>query len=167
MNTQSIPAFKILLVLPDGRIHKLRLGLFDISFREAPLTATMLAALVPPELPAHVEIADESIRKIPFHKQYDLVGISCMTGTSARAYQIADRFRAQGATVVLGGVHVTLLPDEARQHADAIIIRFAEISGAAFAGFCARTYRTIISSRRDLPCTTSYRGVICNLALAT
>lgn len=157
MNTQSIPAFKILLVLPDGRIHKLRLGLFDISFREAPLTATMLAALVPPELPAHVEIADESIRKIPFHKQYDLVGISCMTGTSARAYQIADRFRAQGATVVLGGVHVTLLPDEARQHADAIIIGFAEISWPQllqdFAqGRIEPVYQAAAISLAQLPC---------------
>lgn len=126
MNTHIISSLKILLVLPDGRIHKLRLGLFDISFREAPLTATMLAALVPPELPAHIEIADESIQKIPFHKHYDLVGISCMTGTSTRAYQIADRFRAQGAAVVLGGVHVTLLPDEAKQHADTMVLGFSE-----------------------------------------
>lgn len=124
-NFQNQP-IKILLVLPDGRIHKLKLGLLNISFREAPLTATTLAALIPPEIYADVKIVDESIDMVPFHKHYDLVGISCLTGTSARAYQIADRFRMQGATVVLGGVHVTLMPDEAKQHADAIVIGFAE-----------------------------------------
>ncbi|MCP4288299.1 MAG: radical SAM protein, partial [Gammaproteobacteria bacterium] len=119
-------SLKILLVLPDGRIHKLKLGSLQTSFREAPLTATMLAALVPQDINADVEIVDESIDSVPFHKDYDLVGISCLTGTSTRAYEIADRFRMQGATVVLGGVHVTLMPDEAKQHGDAIVIGFAE-----------------------------------------
>jgi radical SAM superfamily enzyme YgiQ (UPF0313 family) len=117
---------RILLVLPDGRIHKLKIGSFQTSFREAPLTATMLAALVPPDIDAKIDVVDESVQRVPFHKQYDLVGISCMTGTSIQGYEIADRFRAQGATVVLGGVHVTLLPDEAKQHADAIVTGFAE-----------------------------------------
>ena len=121
-------SLKILLVLPDGRIHKLKFWPLDISFREAPLTVTTLAALIPQDIQADVHITDESIDTVPFHNHYDLVGISCMTGTSTRAYEIADRFRAQGATVVLGGVHVTLLPDEAKQHADAIVTGFAEIT---------------------------------------
>jgi len=116
----------ILLVLPDGKIHKLKLGPLNISFREAPLTATILAALVPPEIQASITIVDESIETIPFHRRYDLVGISCLTGTSTRAYEIADQFRTQGTTVILGGVHVTLMPEEAGQHADAIVIGFAE-----------------------------------------
>ena len=118
----------MLLLLPDGKIHKIRLGPLNVSFREAPLTATTLAALVPSELNADITVVDESVQNIPFHKHYDLVGISCMTGTAPRAYEIADRFRAQGATVVLGGVHVTLMPDEAAQHADVIVIGFAEES---------------------------------------
>jgi radical SAM superfamily enzyme YgiQ (UPF0313 family) len=117
---------RILLVLPDGKIHKLKLGPFQTSFREAPLTATMLAALVPTDIEAKIEVVDESVQRVPFHKSYDLVGISCMTGTSIRGYEIADHFRAQGATIVLGGVHVTLLPDEAKQHADVIVTGFAE-----------------------------------------
>ena len=119
---------RILLILPDGRIHKLKLGPMNISFREAPLTATTLAALIPAELDADISIIDESIQKVPFHKFYDLVGISCMTGTAPRAYEIADRFRTQGSTVVLGGVHVTLMPEEAARHADAIVTGFAEES---------------------------------------
>lgn len=104
----------------------MKVGPWKISFREAPLTASMLAALVPPEINADVRIVDESVDTIPFHKTFDLVAISSITGTAPRAYAIADHFRAQGVTVVLGGVHITLLPDEAAQHADAIVIGFAE-----------------------------------------
>lgn len=117
---------RILLVMPDGRIHKLKLGPLNISFREAPLTATTLAALVPPEIDAVIRIADESVQGIPFHKDFDIVGISCLTGTAPRAYEIAARFRAKKAAVVLGGVHVTLRPGEAARHADAIVTGFAE-----------------------------------------
>ncbi|MCG8338336.1 MAG: B12-binding domain-containing radical SAM protein [Proteobacteria bacterium] len=117
---------KILLVLAKGQLHRLRAGPVNISFREAPLTATMLAALVPKELNASVKIIDESVSKIPFHETFDVVGISILTGTSIRGYQIADRFRERNTTVVLGGIHVTLMPDEARKHADSIITGFAE-----------------------------------------
>lgn len=117
---------KILIVLPAGQPHKLEFGPIKMSFREAPLTATTLAALIPDNLNAQVTIADESVSPIPLQEHYDLVGVSVLTGTSTRAYQIADYFRKKGAKVILGGVHVTLLPEEARQHADAIVIGFAE-----------------------------------------
>lgn len=122
---------KIALILPDGRIHKIRFPLFGFtrSFREAPLTATHLAALIPEELNADITIIDESVgQKIDYAKKYDLVGISVMTGTSTDAYKISAKFREKGVFVVLGGVHVTLLPEEAAQHADAIVTGFAEQS---------------------------------------
>lgn len=125
-NRQRSGPFKILLVLPDGRIHKLKAGPLQVSFREAPLTATMLAALIPPEIDARVTVIDESVSKIPWHKDFDLVGISCLTGTAPRAYRVARHFRDKGATVVLGGPHVTLLPDEAAEHCDAVVVGFAE-----------------------------------------
>jgi radical SAM superfamily enzyme YgiQ (UPF0313 family) len=56
------------------------------------------------------------------------VGITAITGTALRAYSIADRLRSQGHTVVLGGVHATLLPDEAAEHADAVVTGYAEKS---------------------------------------
>ena len=52
----------------------------------------------------------------------DLIGISVMTPLAPRAYELADHFRAAGKTVVLGGIHPSFLPEEALQHADAILI---------------------------------------------
>jgi len=118
---------RILLIMPDARIHRLRLGPVQISFREAPLTLTTLAALVPRHLNATVRIVDESVgTRVPLEEPFDLVGISCLTGTAPRAYGLADHFRARGIPVVLGGVHVTLCPDEAAPHADALVTGFAE-----------------------------------------
>lgn len=117
---------KLLIILPEGRIHKLQIIGYSKSFREAPLTATALAALVPEELQFDISIADESIGQNPFKEGMDLVAISCLTGTSLRAYEIADHYRKLKIPVILGGVHVTLLPDEAKLHADAIVIGFAE-----------------------------------------
>lgn len=117
---------KILLILPDGKIHKLKLGSFEKSMREAPLTMTVLAALVPKELNAEIRIIDESIDTIPENFNADIVGISLITGTANRAYEIADYYRKKKITVVLGGVHVTILPDEAKNHADSIVIGTAE-----------------------------------------
>ncbi|MCL2641857.1 MAG: radical SAM protein [Phycisphaerales bacterium] len=120
---------KMLILLPDGRIHKLRLPwLHHVSFREAPLTGTTLAALVPPDLGFDVRLCDASIDRVPLQEAFDLVAISLITGNAPGGYALADHFRSRGATVVLGGVHVTLLPDEARQHADAIVLGFAERS---------------------------------------
>jgi radical SAM superfamily enzyme YgiQ (UPF0313 family) len=117
---------KLLILLPDGRIHKLKLGPFVRSFREAPLTATSLAALVPEELNFDIRIVDESIDPVPVNEHFDLVAISCLTGTVVRGYSFADHFRSKGIPVVLGGVHVTLMPEEAALHADAIVTGFAE-----------------------------------------
>ncbi len=117
---------RILLIVPDGRIRKLRLGPVQISFREAPLTMTTLASLIPPDVKASVRVVDECVESIPWRDLFDLVGITAVTGSANRAYQIADRYRANGTPVVLGGVHVTLCPTEAAAHADAVVIGHAE-----------------------------------------
>jgi len=119
---------KIGIILPDGRIHKLDVWPFKTSFREAPLTATTLAALVPQDLDVEVVVRDESVGQSPYIDEVDLVGISVLTGTAFRAYEIAKYYRNRGVKVVLGGVHVTLLPEEAAQHADSIVTGFAEES---------------------------------------
>jgi radical SAM superfamily enzyme YgiQ (UPF0313 family) len=117
---------KIQLLSPAGEIHRSKTGIFKRSLRYAPLTLTTLAALVPDELGAEVTIQDEGVEPLDLDFQADLVGITAITGTALRAYGIADRLRAAGHTVVLGGVHPTLLPDEAAEHADAIVTGYAE-----------------------------------------
>lgn len=117
---------RILLILPNGYVHLLKIGPLRRSMREAPLTMVMLAALAPEELDISFTLVDESIDEVPLDADTDLVAISAITGTALRAYQLADHFRRRGIPVVLGGVHVSLLPDEAEIHADSIVIGAAE-----------------------------------------
>ena len=111
---------RILLIMPDAHMHKLRIGSFVRSMREAPLTLTTLAAMVPPDI--EVKLVDGSVDPIPMDEPTDLVGISVITGCARPAYALAKHFRQRGIPVVLGGVHVTILPGEAAQHADSIVI---------------------------------------------
>jgi radical SAM superfamily enzyme YgiQ (UPF0313 family) len=119
---------KVQLLSPAGEIHRNGTGIFKTALRYAPLTLTTLAALVPRELDAEITIQDEGVQPLTLDFEADLVGITAITGTSLRAYRIADELRAKGHTVVLGGVHATLLPDEAAQHADALVLGYAERS---------------------------------------
>ena len=57
-----------------------------------------------------------------------MFGISAITGTAPRAYDISHEFRARGVPVVLGGVHPTLVPEEAAAHADSVVVGYAEES---------------------------------------
>src|ERR1700733_6534074 len=116
---------KIQLLSPAGEIHRNSTGIFKTSLRYAPLTLTTLAALVPAELNADITIQDEGVQPLDLEFPQSLVGITAITGTSLRAYDIADQLRAKGHTVVLGGVHPTLLPEEAAPHADALVTSYA------------------------------------------
>ena len=120
--------WRVALLLPDAHMHILRLGSFRRSMREAPLTLTTLAALGPEELDIDWTLADELVENVPLDGEFDLVGISLMTGTATRGYELADHFHRRGLPVVLGGIHPTLLPDEAKHHADAIVIGMAELT---------------------------------------
>lgn len=120
---------KIILILPIGSIHRHGTGNFGKSLRYAPLTLITLASLVPMELNAEIEIVDESVESADYETlQADIVGISVITGTSMRGYKIADILRRRGITVVLGGVHATLMPEEAMAHADSVVTGMAELT---------------------------------------
>jgi len=116
----------IALISPKGPLYRHRGGIFKRSLRYQPLTLTTLAALVPPELGAHVSVYDEGLRDVPQELDADLIGMTVITGTAMRSYELASAFRAQGKTVVLGGPHVTLVPEEAALHAGAIVVGYAE-----------------------------------------
>jgi len=117
---------RILLISPKGPLYRHRGGIFRKSLRYQPLTLTTLASLVPPELDAEIELIDEGIQEIPDQVEADLVGMTVITGSSSRAYELAARFRRQGIPVVLGGPHVTLMPEEAQGFADSVCVGYAE-----------------------------------------
>lgn len=117
---------KIALISPKGPLYRHRTGIFRKSLRVAPLTLTTLAALVPESLPATVAIYDEGIEDLPHSLEADLIGMTVITGNAPRAYELAAQFRSQGKTVVLGGPHITLMPEDAAPHADCIVTGYAE-----------------------------------------
>ena len=117
---------RIVLISPKGPLYRHKGGIFKKSLRYQPLTLTTLAALVPGDLDADVRLIDEGIEEIPAELEADLVGMTVITGTARRSYELAARFRARGIKVVLGGPHVTLLPEEAAEHADSVCIGYAE-----------------------------------------
>jgi len=119
---------RILLLSPCGPLYRHRTGIWKKSLRYMPLTLTTLASLVPPELHASLTLVDEGIHDLDPSAPFDLVAISAITGTAPRSYELADAFRARGVPVVLGGVHPTLMPDEAAAHADAVVVGYAEES---------------------------------------
>ena len=116
---------KIALLAPAGAMHRYN-GMFHKGLHYAPITLALLAALVPKELEADVKIYDETAEAIPLDLDADIVAITCITGTASRCYKYADYFRSRGITVILGGVHPSLMPEEAKEHADSIILGLGE-----------------------------------------
>ncbi len=116
---------KIALLAPAGAMHRYS-GSFGKSLHYAPLTLTTLAALIPEDIEAEVRIYDETAEKIPLDIEAELIGITCITGTAPRCYAYADYFRKKGKTVAMGGVHPSMLPDEAALHADVVFTGFSE-----------------------------------------
>ena len=91
------------------------------------LALPILAALTPPDV--KISVTDDLLTPIDLVrdlKEVDLVGITVLTKTALRAYQIADAYRKKGVVVVLGGIHPSALPEEAKEHADAVVIGEAE-----------------------------------------
>ncbi len=118
---------KIALLSPAGAMHRYT-GSFKKAIHYAPLTMTSLASIIDEQIDAEVSIYDETIEAIPLDITADLIMITAITGTAPRSYRYADYYRSRGITVVLGGVHPTLLPNEAKAHADAVLIGFAELT---------------------------------------
>lgn len=90
------------------------------SFKIQRVSLPLLAALTPDE--HSVKIVDEAFAPDDVNEDVDLVGISVMTDIAGRAYEIGDKYRERGVRVVMGGIHATVLPTEALEHADAVVI---------------------------------------------
>ncbi len=111
----------IKLISPGSVMYRKEGGIFPRLLRYAPLTLSTLAGLIPKDLGVNVSLNDEIAKKIDYSDNPDLVAISAITGTANRSYAIADHYRKKGVPVVLGGVHPSLMPNEAKNHADSIV----------------------------------------------
>ncbi len=89
-----------------------------------PLVFSIIAGITPPDV--QLKLFDDRIEKIDFDEPTDLAAITVQTFTARRAYHIAAKYKERGVPVVMGGFHPTLLPDEALQHADGIVMGDAE-----------------------------------------
>jgi radical SAM superfamily enzyme YgiQ (UPF0313 family) len=94
-----------------------------------PLALAYVAALTPPHW--QVRIVDEVEEDLPDGLKPDLVALTALTISVPRAYEIAQHYRQQGVPVVLGGVHATLVPDEAQRYVDVVYQGEAESSWPA------------------------------------
>jgi len=88
------------------------------------LGLTVLASLFPKDW--DITIVNETIEKVNLDGDVDLVGLTALTCVADRAYSLADEFRERGRTVVIGGVHASLVPQEAKAHADSVLVGEAE-----------------------------------------
>jgi radical SAM superfamily enzyme YgiQ (UPF0313 family) len=159
---------KLLLIEPANRlaIKKNKLHFFENIargdyFRVPPLALGVLAGLTPPEW--EIKILQEPVDRIDFDEEVDIVGITAATHTVKRGYEIADEFRKRGKMIIMGGIHPSVLYNEALQHCDAVCIGEAEaiwknILNDAKQGKLRKTYRSkepfdlkyYTSPRRDL-----------------
>ena len=119
-----------------------------------PLGLATLAGYLDPD--CEIDIQDEHVEALHLDDHPDLVVIQVYITSARRAYQIADHYRARGAHVALGGLHVTSLPDEALAHADTIFLGPGEDTWprflADFAKGChERVYRSSVRTLAALP----------------
>ena len=113
---------KITFIKPN--IGRLEHSLYVDQGRMEPLMLGVLAGLTPPDV--ECVLIDDRIEPMRYDEATDLVAITVETFTARRAYEIAAEYRVRGVPVILGGMHVSLLPDEAAMHADSLFIGDAE-----------------------------------------
>lgn len=123
-----------LLRAPAGKPRRGELRLINPRYRRNPLSCAgrhalapslalpTIAAATPPDYQVRLHDENLSWRDAPMRPVPEVVGITVHTAFAPRAYALAQRFRRLGAQVVLGGLHVSALPEEARRHADVVVL---------------------------------------------
>lgn len=122
MTGASKKNYKLLLINPRNQMIKKGIE-FNLHTVYEPLGLAIVAALTPPHW--EVEILDENFDPVTFRKA-DLVGLTSFTSNAYRAYEIAQLFRAQGVPVVMGGIHASMIPEDAVPYIDTVFTGEAE-----------------------------------------
>lgn len=113
---------KITLIKPN--IGRREHSLYVDNASMEPLQLGILAALTPDDI--QVVMYDDRLELIPYDEPTDLVAITVETFTARRSYEISAEYRKRGVKVIMGGMHVTLIPQEVAEHCDSIMIGDAE-----------------------------------------
>ena len=113
---------KLTLIKPN--IGRREHSLYVDEGRMEPLPLGILAALTPPDI--EVVLYDDRMEQIPYDEPTDLVAITVETFTARRAYEISAEYQKRGVSVVMGGMHAKLIPNEVAEHCDCVIIGDAE-----------------------------------------
>lgn len=130
----------------EGNIHRVNMPMLGLLY---------LAALTPPE--HQLTVIDENHGLIEKYEKYDIVGISGMTMHAERMYALADIYRNLGCHVVLGGVHVSFMIQEALEHCDTVMVKEGEVTWLQFLkdfeeGRAKKVYETeIVTDLARLP----------------
>lgn len=119
----------ILMITPENKeINSFRRRQFNNFIQ---ITMPYLAGFIDEQRYA-ITLIDEYNQQIPYDGHFDLVALTVNTPNATHCYEISKSFREKGSRVIMGGPHVTLLPDEARQHCDYLIIGEAEETWTRF-----------------------------------
>ncbi|MBQ9430002.1 MAG: B12-binding domain-containing radical SAM protein [Kiritimatiellae bacterium] len=141
--------------------HKVGGATYPKTWIMEPLALAVLSALTPKGIERL--FMDDRLNEVDYAAEADVVAIPVECYTAARSYEIADRFRARGITVLLGGFHTTLNPEEATEHADAIVCGDAEtVWDEVLSDLCSHSLKRKYVGRGGvfcpLPDRTLFRG---------
>ena len=142
---------RLVLINPVNR-HRAGLSI-NPSTRFPPLGLGVVAALTPADW--EITIIDENVE--PFtYQEADLVGLTAFTASAMRAYEIAQCYRAQGVRTVLGGIHASMLPEEALRYVNTVVIGEAEgvwpkVIADFEVGNLQRFYQGALSDLKNIP----------------
>jgi len=112
-----------LLILINPWNQYTKSGLYNTNAMSPPLSLGIIAALTPDNW--DVEIIDENFEKFKY-KEADLLGITAMTANINRAYEIAGIYKEKNTPTVIGGIHASMLPEEASEYFDVVVSGEAE-----------------------------------------
>ena len=142
---------RLVLVNP---VNPCRVGLtVNPSSRFPPLGLGIVAALTPSDW--SIKIIDENFEPFAF-EEADIVGLTAFTAAAPRAYEIAGEYRKRGIATVLGGIHASMLPEEAMRYADSVVVGEAEpvwqkVIGDFLRGNLQQVYRAPFVDLGDAP----------------
>lgn len=120
---QSGTSKELQKAMGEGNMKRINMPMLGLLYIES---------VIPKDRGYHIEVLDENHSPVTEYHKYDIVGISGMTMHAGRMYELADNYRNLGCYVVLGGVHVSFMIEEALQHADSVMVQEGELSWPVF-----------------------------------